>query len=293
MTYNIELQEDALFNYAKLAFELSYNPFHEAISAFEEYLEKYPNSKRRDEANEFLLNVYMKTRNYDRALASLNKIQNKDNRVKEAYQVVAFNRGVELFQSEKWPEADQMFDKVFTYNVNPSLNAEAKFWKAEVSYRRKEWSNAITRYNAFLNEPGAFNTPVYGLAHYGIGYSYFEMANSEDNYPVAKEQYGLASTSFRKYVDGNHAQESAKVNDANMRIGDCFFVMENFAQAIAYYDKAADKDENGRDYAMFQKAMSYGYDGKYDKKAWVLKSLISERPDSKFEIEAKYELART
>jgi tetratricopeptide (TPR) repeat protein len=44
---------------------------------------------------------------------------------------------------------------------------------------------------------------------------------------------------------------------------------------------------------MFQKAMSYGYDGKYDKKAWVLKSLISERPDSKFEIEAKYELART
>jgi tetratricopeptide (TPR) repeat protein len=293
MTYNIELQEDALFNYAKLAFELSYNPFHEAISAFEEYLEKYPNSKRRDEANEFLLNVYMKTRNYDRALASLNKIQNKDNRVKEAYQVVAFNRGVELFQSEKWPEADQMFDKVFTYNVNPSLNAEAKFWKAEVSYRRKEWSNAITRYNAFLNEPGAFNTPVYGLAHYGIGYSYFEMANSEDNYPVAKEQYGLASTSFRKYVDGNHTQESAKVNDANMRIGDCFFVMENFAQAIAYYDKAADKDENGRDYAMFQKAMSYGYDGKYDKKAWVLKSLISERPDSKFEIEAKYELART
>jgi tetratricopeptide (TPR) repeat protein len=293
MAFNLDLQEDALFNYAKLAFELSYNPFHEAITAFEDYLTKYPNSKRRDEANEFLLNVYMKTRNYDRALASLNKIQNKDNRVKEAYQVVAFNRGVELFQSEKYPEADQMFDKVFTYTVNPSLTAEAKFWKAEVSYRRKEWTAAISRYNAFINEPGAFNTEVYGLAHYGMGYAYFEMANGEDNYPVAREQYAMANTSFRKYVDGNHSKESAKVNDANMRIGDCFFVNENFAQAIAYYDKAADKDENGKDYAMFQKAMSYGYDGKNDKKAWVLKSLISERPDSKFEIEAKYELART
>jgi TolA-binding protein len=134
---------------------------------------------------------------------------------------------------------------------------------------------------------------VYGLAHYGMGYSYFEMANKEDNQSVAKDQYGLANTSFRKYVDGTQSLESAKVTDAYMRIGDCFFVNENFAQAIAYYDKAADKDENGRDYAMFQKAMSYGYDGKSDKKAWVLKSLISERPDSKFEIEAKYELART
>lgn len=292
-TFNLEIQEDALFNYAKLAFELSYNPFHEAITAFEDYLTKYPNSKRRDEANEFLLNVYMKTRNYDRALASLDKIQNKDNRVKEAYQVVAFNRGVELFQSEKYAEADKMFDKVFTYSVNPSLTAEAKFWKAEISYRRGEWNNAISRYNAFLNEPGAFNTPVYGLAHYGTGYAYFEMANKEDNQAVARDQYALASTSFRKYIDGTQSLESAKVTDAYMRIGDCFFVNENFPQAIAYYDKAADKDENGRDYAMFQKAMSYGYDGKNDKKSWVLKSLISERPDSKFEIEAKYELART
>src|SRR5690606_34987477 len=121
-----------MFKYAKLAFELSYNPFHEAISAFEDYLNKYPNSSRRDEAYEFLLNVYMKTRNYEKALASLDKIQNKDARVKEAYQVVAYNRGVELFQSESYDNAEKNFDKVFTYPINPTINADARFWKAEI-----------------------------------------------------------------------------------------------------------------------------------------------------------------
>lgn len=293
MDFLKDVKEDAMFNYAKLAFELSYNPFHEAISAFEEYLNEYPTSPRRDEAYEFLLNVYMKTRNYERALASLDKIQNKDARVKEAYQVVAYNRGVELFQSNDFVNADKFFDKVSTYPVNPTLNADARFWKAEIKYQRNEWSDAVSRYNTFLGEPGAFNSEFYGLAHYGMGYAYFKLANDEDNMQTSRDIYANANTSFRKYVDGGHKKEDSKVNDANMRIGDCFFVNKNYTQAIAYYDKAADKDEVGRDYAMFQKAMSYGYDEQNDKKAWVLKSLLSERPDSKFEVDAKYELAKT
>lgn len=293
MNFNKEVQEDAMFNYAKLAFELSYNPFHEAISAFEDYLNKYPNSPRADEAYEFLLNVYMKTRNYERALISLDKIQNKDARVKEAYQVVAYNRGVELFQSHDFVGADKNFDKVATYPVSPTMNADAKFWKAEIRFQRSEWSDAISRYNTFLNEPGAYNSEFYGLAHYGQGYAYFKQANDEDNIQTSRDIYANANTSFRKYVDGGHAKEPSKVNDSYMRIGDCFFVNKNYTQAIAYYDKAADKDDIGRDYAMYQKAMSYGYDEQNDKKTWVLKSLLSERPDSKFEVDAKYELAKT
>ncbi len=36
--------EDALFNYAKLAYELSFDPYHEAIIALRDYMAKYPNS---------------------------------------------------------------------------------------------------------------------------------------------------------------------------------------------------------------------------------------------------------
>ncbi len=293
MEFNKDIQEDALFNYAKLAFELSYNPFHEAITAFEDYLNKYPNSPRRDEAYEFLLNVYMKTRNYEKALNSLDKIKNKDSRTKEAYQVVAYNRAVELFQSEDYTKAETFFDKVFTYNINPTLSADARFWKAELKFRQNQYSAAVQRYNDFMNESGAYNSEFYGLANYGQGYSYFKMGNEENNDETALSFYSKANTSFRKYVDGTHGKDANKVNDANLRIGDCFLVNKNYAQAIAYYDKVSGSNNSGKEYAMFQKAMSYGYNGQNDQKAWVLKNLLTEYPDSKFIVEAKYEIAKT
>lgn len=293
MSYSSEIQEDALFNYSKLAFELSYNPFHEAITAFEDYLAKYPNSKRRDEAYEFLLNVYMRTRNYDKALASLDKIQNKDDRVKEAYQVVAYNRGIELFQAEKYSEAEKYLDKVATYPINPTINADAKFWKAEISYRQDDYSKAVQRYNAFISEPGAYGSEFYGLAHYSQGYAYFKMANAEENNETANSWYNSANTAFRKYIDGSHAKESKKVSDAAARAGDCFYVAKNYAQAILYYDKAIETNKAGSEYAAYQKAMCYGYDGQPEKKSWVLKNLITDSPDSKFEVDAKYEIAKT
>ena len=293
MSLNAEIQEDALFNYSKLAFELSYNPFHEAISAFEDYLNKYPNSKRRDEAYEFLLNVYMRTRNYEKALASLDKIQNKDNRVKEAYQVVAYNRGVELFQAEKYADAEKFFDKVSTYPVNPTVNADAQFWKAELSYRKGNLSEAVKRYNTFISEPGAYNSEFYGTAHYSQGYAYFKLANAEENGETASSFYNNANTSFRKYIDGTHTKESKKESDACARAGDCFYVAKNYAQAILYYDKSIALNKAGSEYALYQKAICYGYDGQPEKKSWVLKNLLTESPDSKFEIDAKYEIAKT
>ena len=51
--YDLEIMEDAMFSYAKLAFELSYNPFDDAITAFTNYIENYPNSIRHDEAYRF------------------------------------------------------------------------------------------------------------------------------------------------------------------------------------------------------------------------------------------------
>ena len=44
---DLGIQEDAFFNYAKLAFELSFNPFDDAIVAFETYLSQFPTSPTR------------------------------------------------------------------------------------------------------------------------------------------------------------------------------------------------------------------------------------------------------
>lgn len=280
--FNRDIKEDALFNYARLAFELSYNPFHEAITAFETYLERYPDSPRREEAYEFLLNVYMRTKAYEKALSSLDKIQNKDARTKEAYQIVAFNRGVELFQSQQYDAAESFFDKVATYPVNASFTAEALFWKAELSYRNKEYAKATGLYNLFLKEPGAYTSEFYNEANYGAGYALF-----------SQEKYVSSSTSFRKFIDQFKGDDLKKKGDALLRIGDCYYVTKDYSQAIVYYDKAIDLGQQMTDYALYQKSLCFGLNGDDQKKIQGLTKLINEEVDSRYTVDAKYELAKT
>ncbi len=280
--FNRKIKEDALFNYARLAFELSYNPFHEAITAFERYLQEYPQSERREEAYEFLLNVYMKTRAYEKALESLDKINNKDARTKEAYQVVAFNRGVELFQSQEYDKAEGFFLKVSTYPVNAAFNAEALFWRAELAYRKKEYNKATGLYNQFSKEPGAYLSEFYNEANYGAGYSLFN-----------QEKYVSATTAFRKYIDQFKGDDLKKKGDALLRIGDGFYVTKDYNQAISYYQQAIQLGQQMTDYALFQQSICYGLNGDVDKKIQGLTRLIENEVDSRYTVDSKYELAKT
>ena len=281
--YNLKIKEDALFNYAKLAFELSYNPFHEAITAFEQYLENYPDSDRGDEAYEFLLNVYMKSKNYEAAINSLDKIENKDARTQEAYQLVSFNRGVELFKTQKYEEAEEYFNKVSTYQVNYTLLAEALFWKGEIAYRKENFNKAFDLYNQFTSEAGSVNSGFYNEANYCAAYTLFK-----------QKKYDQSTTWFRKYVDASNADDDQrKVNDAYLRLGDCYYVNKDFNKAIKYYDEAIATGEGKRDYALFQKGICYGLKGDKSKKIEVLQQLINSQSGSKYSTDAKYSLAKS
>ena len=280
LDFKRDLKEDALFNYAKLAYELSYNPFHEAITAFEKYLVDYPNSPRSDEAYEFLLNVYMKSKNYQAALNSLDRIKNKDTRTKEAYQVVAFNRGVELYKTKKYEEAKSFFDKVDTYNINQTINAEALYWKAEIAFAEKKFNQSLSQYNAFIHEPGAVNSGYFNEANYGAGYALFK-----------QKKYVDATSSFRKFIDNKTDEDKRIINDAYIRLGDCYYVSKALDKAIGYYNSAIKLNESRKDYAMFQKANCYGKKEDLDQKIAGLNAMLDDQSGSKYTANAKYELA--
>ncbi len=288
-TYNIDVQEDALFNYAKLAFELSYNPFHEAISAFEVYLEKYPNSARHDEAYEFLLNVYLKTRNYERALSSLDKMKVKDIRAKTSYQIVAFNRGVELYQAESLAKSEEFFSRSLEYPMNTYLMAQAKYWLGEINYRQNKYPKAKEFYQACIAEPAAFNSEYYALSNYSLGYTFFKLGVAQRDYDESKQYYVNANTAFRKFVDSKEADDLKK-GDAYLRIGDCFFVAKSYKQAIESYSKGSPAQ---KDYIVFQKALCEGYEGHNSAKINLLKSLVDSENNSKFKVDAAFELGTT
>ena len=110
LDFDAKIKEESLFNFAKLTYELSYSPFNETIKAFDRYISLYPNSERNSEAYRYLVEVYMVTRNYNDAISSIEKIQNKTPAVLRAYQRVTFYRGLELFNNLAYNQAIGYFD---------------------------------------------------------------------------------------------------------------------------------------------------------------------------------------
>ena len=273
-----QITEDALFNYAKLAYELSFDPFHEAIQAFESYLDTYPNSDRKDEAFEFLLKVHLATKNYDAALEALGEIKDLDPIQKEQYQLVAYNLAVEKLNRKKHEEAVSFFEEVKKYDMNPELSALADYWKGDIHYREGEYEKAIADYRDFLNSSAAYRTDYFNLANYNIGYCSFKAGN-----------YDESLSAFRKFTAAAET-DSRRKGDAYLRIGDLFLVKKEYDRAVDSYQQAIKTHDANNDYALFQQAMAFGYADKYGQKAEKLNELIEKHPETSLGAVAYFEM---
>ncbi|MBL0047826.1 MAG: tetratricopeptide repeat protein [Bacteroidetes bacterium] len=282
LNFDPEIKEDALFTFAKLAFELSYNPYQEAITAFENYISQYPNSPRLDEAYKYLVNVYLTTKNYKDALTSIEKIKQKSQDMQFAYQKIAYYRAVELFNDKSLESSILNFEKALQYPKDKNLNALSHYWKGEAYYRLNKYTEAIGAYKTFLFEPGAALQPVFKTVNYNLGYAYFKL-----------NDYANSIVWFRKYVGTPDAeqQDAKKLNDAYTRIGDAYFVTKDYSNAIDYYNHASKISSLNNDYVLYQKASAMGVLTKFGDKIETLQTLINQYPKSTYSDDAKYELA--
>ena len=281
MDFDREVTEDALFNYAKLAYELSYDPFHEAITAFEDYLKKYPESGRRDEAYEFLLKVYLVTKNYPAALSALDKIDRLNAIQRGQYQRAAYNMAVEEMNQGRNESAIKYLQLSKKYPEDSKTNALTDYMLGDLNYRLSNYDEGVAAYRRFLDNPAAYQTPYFNTANYNIGYSYFK-----------EGQYDQSLTAFRKFVSSANVDARRK-NDAYLRIGDLNLVMKNYDRAIESYGAADGKNAANADYAMFQTAMAYGYRDDYAKKIQTLQTLFNEHPETSLAALARYELGES
>ncbi len=278
------IKEDAMFNYAKLTYELSYWPFNEAVNAFNKYIELYPNSERINEAYNYQVKVFMNTKNYKDALSAIEKIKTKIPDIEQAYQRIAFFRALELFNNLQFQKAIQLLDKSLTYSplADKSIKAQSLYWKAEAFYRLKNYALAIENYKKFLLSTGAFELPEYITSYYNLGYAYFK-----------KKEYETASSWFRKYVKNTKNRKLKTVGDAYIRIADCFFISSKYHYAIDYYDKAIEINTYDTDYALFQKGFSKGLLKEHNQKIIVLNQLVNNYSNSPYYDDALFELAIT
>ena len=276
------IKEDALFQYAKLCKELSYNPYNEAIDAFNKYIKEYPKSSRIDEANNYLVNIYLTTKNYKDALNSIENIKKKDTKTFEAYQRILYNRAVELYNEGKTENARELFVKAIENDYNDAIVSSSCFWIGESYYKLKDYENALKYFKKFQLLPGAFSLTEYNLSNYNMGYLYFNDKNYKD-----------ALIFFKKF-DINIKNEGIKLtNDALLRTGDCYFINKEYGNAVEYYNKAIALNQPDIDYALYQKGLCLGAQGKFDEKINVLQLLLKNHKKSSYIAATYYEIANT
>lgn len=276
MTFDKVIQEEAQFNYAKLSYELSYQSV--AIEAFRSFVKDFPSSAHIDEANEMLVGMFTNTHNYKDALTSIEAIKVKTPMIKAAYQKVAYYRGIEFFMDNKPADAIKLFNLSLMNPVDQKLVAEASYWKGEAYYRLNDYDKAVKAYNEFLFTPAAITLPRYNLANYNIGYAYFK-----------KEDYANAQTAFRKYIRDKSATDTKRFNDALLRIGDSFFMMKDQANASEYYSQAISANASSSDYAIYQRAVILGVQGRMQEKVRTLQTLFDKYPKSVYFDDGMYE----
>jgi TolA-binding protein len=282
LEFDQQIKEDALFSFAKISYELSLHPYNDAIKAFEEFINTYPNSKKLNNAYEFLVAVYFTTKNYKAALTSIENIKNMNVQLEEAYQKIAFYRGIELFNNRKYPEAIVHFNKSDKYLISKNVKASNSYWRAEANYRLKEYEIAIGEYKKYIFEPEAIANNEINKAHYSLGYSYFKL-----------KEYNSANQWFRKYVQNAKKESTKTKNDALNRIGDCFYITKDYKAAIEYYDKATMLGLDKVDYSLYQSAITNGVLGDYKDKENLLKTLIGRKQRSHLLDDAIFQLGKT
>ncbi len=281
MDYHEDIQRESLFNYALLSLELSMDPHNEAILSFQKYIDHYPDSPRIHEAYEYLIDLYLTTRNYRDALASLEVIEHDTRRLREAYQRVSYLRGVELFNNRDFNGAISHFEKVRRYSDNSHFVASSLYWEGEAHYRLEDFSQAISTHQEFLTSPGAFSLELYHQAHYTIGYAWFKQAS-----------WSQAITAFRNFIAADQ-QSPRLMNDALLRTADAYFVSQQYQQAMNFYDRAIRMDVLDTDYAVYQKGLVYGIMGNIEEKISTLEGFLANFPASGFRDDAHYEIGNS
>lgn len=289
-SFDKNIQEEATFQYAKLSYELEYT--NDALLTLKKFITDYPKSKFFNEANEILADIFLNTRNYEEAMQIIEALPNKSPKLQEAYQKMAYYRGIAYVADNKFAAADDMFNRSLKYPNNKSIEALCYYWKADMAHQQGDYPKSIQLVGKFLPlstqvSPEHSVKANAGTANYLQGYNYYK----QKKFPDAVTFFNSAVTALKTEKSENVKQ--TLLPDAMLRLADGYFMQKQYAQSAKWYDEVIKANYAGADYALYQKAIIDGLGGRYTDKIAGMKALVSRFPNSAFADDALIQAGNT
>ena len=290
LDFDKDVQEDALYNFAKLSYELNFD--REAIPALQGIP---PSSKYHSEAQTLLSAIFLNTRDYENAIRILEDIPNKTPQIRETYQKVTYLRGVQLYRESDYEGARRYFNKSLEMPIDTRTKALSIYWLGDMANADGDYDGSIREMNKFLtlsknlrNLPDESSTYT---ANYIQGYNYLK----QKDYSSALGYFQSTITGIKENSQfiSNEVIAQKMLGDAVLRAGDCLFKRNKYDQAIRFYDDAVENKYAGFVYALYQKAIIEGLRGNTTSKIIALDNIANDYPDSEYADNALLQLGTT
>ena len=288
LNFDKDMQEEANFNYGKLSYELKAD--RDALTALQKIK---TSSKYYNEAQNLLASLFLNSRDYEKALSIIDGLPNKSPQMIEAQQKVLYFRGVQYFNDGDMNNARSMFNRSLDVPADNRIKALALYGLAELSHQAKDYEGSIR----FNNQFATLAKSVSGLpedaslytSNYMQGYNYLKQG--KHNQALGYFQQAATDIKRDKSQLTNSYVEKQVLGDAVLRSGDCYFKNNKYKDAARFYDEAIRNNYSGFVYAIYQKGIIDGLEGRLDDKIVGLERLTREYPNSEYADEALYQTA--
>ena len=276
LDYDKRIKEDALFNYAKLAFDLNHDP-----SVFKDYLARYKDSGRSDQIYDYIAVASLFNRDYAGAVEAYDNIETLTPAMKSNYMKANYLRAQQLIANGSWRDAVPCL-KAATFFAprHDNLNKLSRYWLAESYYKTGDFAQAREVFTDLYNQSALDNKTEGKRLPYDLAYCYFEDG-----------AYGSASGWFDKYIASG---DKSCREDALTRRADCDFITKNYKSAAEGYGRVLNEYPSSTSlYPRYQRGVAFGLLNETADKIATLSKARSASPSSPFYAECVYELGRT
>lgn len=278
--YDRQIEEAALYNYAVAKMQGGKVPFGSSVASFEQFLNRFPDSRFAPEVQHYIINGYLTDNNYEAALNSINSIKNPTRATLDARQQVLYTLGTRYLATGELNRAmNALREAKAMGNRIPAIATECDLWMGEILYKQGKFSQAAACYRDYLKH-AASDAPNRQIARYDLGYALF-----------GEKKFADAAQEFGKFTKAPGSAGSLMLADAFNRLGDCKYYDSDFSAAVELYDKAFDTDPAVGDYALYQKAVMKGLRRDHQGKVDGMKQLMKSFPQSGLYPSALLELA--
>ncbi len=223
LCYDDTIKEDALFNYAKLSFDLNNDE-----SVFQKYIDTYGVSKKGELIYDYLAMSALRRGDYARAVHSYDQIEELSPEQKSNYIKANFLRARDLLALGSNTAAIPYLKAAAYYlEKDDEFGQLCRYSLANTYYITDSYKDALTVYNDLYNLSALSGKTEGSLIPYNIAYCFFK-----------QRDYSNASRWFDIYI--NSSDKLAR-EDALTRRADCDFSLKNYRSAAKSYARLLDE----------------------------------------------------